>query len=251
MREALARIPSHVRFEAAERSARTVRIGGHLLSRPWDIVGGVVALGLAVAICVNALALQNGRVPARAVPTPSSRPAEMPRTDTTPAARLAAPATPAPAVPAQSAQPALAPKPIDRTQLIKDVQAELIRLKLADGAADGVLGPKTEQAIRTFEIFAEMKPTGEATPELLAALRSAQGGSAKPAAPPQPNARVMTIQKLLNERNFGPVKADGVFGEGTKAAIRRFESSRGLPPTGEITPKLLREIKAATGVSVD
>jgi peptidoglycan hydrolase-like protein with peptidoglycan-binding domain len=63
--------------------------------------------------------------------------------------------------------------------------------------------------------------------------------------------RVASVQRVLDQQGFGPVKADGVAGEGTRAAIRRFEASRGLPQKGDITPVLLRELSEASGVSFD
>lgn len=47
-----------------------------------------------------------------------------------------------------------------------------------------------------------------------------------------------------------PLKADGVMGASTRQAIEKFEASRKLPVTGELTPRTLRELAAQTGVSV-
>ncbi|MBR0556500.1 peptidoglycan-binding protein [Ciceribacter sp. L1K23] len=55
--------------------------------------------------------------------------------------------------------------------LTKSVQEELIRLGLLAGTADGVAGPVTAAAISAFEASVGMSVTGQATPELLAALK--------------------------------------------------------------------------------
>jgi peptidoglycan hydrolase-like protein with peptidoglycan-binding domain len=108
-----------------------------------------------------------------------------------------------------------------------------------------MFGPKTEAAIFDFEIGAGLKPTGRPNPQLLAAMRSNSG----PAVAPSP--RVVAVQRVLDQQGFGPVKADGVVGEATRAAIRRFEASLGLPQKGEITPALLQELSEVSGVSFD
>jgi peptidoglycan hydrolase-like protein with peptidoglycan-binding domain len=61
----------------------------------------------------------------------------------------------------------------------------------------------------------------------------------------------MAVQRVLDQQGFGPVKADGVLGEATRAAIRRFEASRGLTQRGDLTPALLRELSQTSGVALD
>jgi hypothetical protein len=50
---------------------------------------------------------------------------------------------------------------------------------------------------------------------------------------------VGAIQHLLTELKLDPGRADGVLGERTKQAIRRFEQDSGMPVTGQPTPQLL------------
>lgn len=71
---------------------------------------------------------------------------------------------------ATAVAPAAAGAP--RSQLVMDIQSELIRRGLYNGPADGVIGPRTSAAILFFEETVRMPQTGEATPELLAALRA-------------------------------------------------------------------------------
>jgi peptidoglycan hydrolase-like protein with peptidoglycan-binding domain len=40
-------------------------------------------------------------------------------------------------------------------------------------------------------------------------------------------------------------------GPGTRQAIERFERDRRLPVTGEFTPRTVRELTAASGISVE
>ena len=63
-------------------------------------------------------------------------------------------------------------------------------------------------------------------------------------APPQ---RVIAVQRALNDYGYGPLKMTGQFGAETVSAIQKFERDRKLPVTGQISPRLLRELAALTG----
>ncbi len=67
-------------------------------------------------------------------------------------------------------------------------------------------------------------------------------------APPHP---LSAVQRALNEYGYGPIKANGVYDDATRAAITRFEKDHNLPPTGQITPRFRHELAAATGRPVD
>jgi len=71
-------------------------------------------------------------------------------------------------------------------QLVMDIQKELIRRGLYNGNADGVIGPRTSAAILFFEETVGMAQSGDATPDVLAALRTdAVGPSTIPAEKPR------------------------------------------------------------------
>lgn len=71
----------------------------------------------------------------------------------------------------------------DDPSLVSAVQKELARLGLYVGTIDGVIGQRTEHAIRTFEQRAGLKRNGKASPSLLALLRAEEN-------PPAPKARI-------------------------------------------------------------
>ncbi len=186
----------------------------------------------------------------------------------------------------------------DTADLIRKVQAELLRRGLYDGEADGVIGPRTETAIAVFQKTVGMEANGLVTPELLAALtldrgvtaavpaqrpvmdlnapsedpvaaaiRSAETNvvtaprrpvtAAKPvppaaveatAPPPVQQANfdpglVMEIQRGLSNMAYKNIRIDGVPGEDTRAAIRRFERHYQLPETGEPSAAVLKKLK--------
>jgi hypothetical protein len=53
---------------------------------------------------------------------------------------------------------------------------------------------------------------------------------------------IVALQKKLQELGFKPGKADGVVGRRTRAAVRAFQETRGLRPTGTVDRELLRAI---------
>lgn len=47
---------------------------------------------------------------------------------------------------------------------------------------------------------------------------------------------VISIQKKLQEKGYDPKGIDGIYGPGTKAAIKKFQSDQGLKPDGICGP---------------
>lgn len=86
--------------------------------------------------------------------------------------------------------------------------------------------------------------TGQPTPSALPqnATQPAERAETRP---------VLAAQRALNRVGAGPVKADGVFGEETRAAIERFERERRIPVTRELGPRTLRELTAASGMRME
>lgn len=196
-------------------------------------------------------------------------------------------------------KPANLPADADHTaDLVRKVQAELLRRGLYDGEADGVIGPRTETAITVFQKTVGMEANGLVTPELLAALTLDRGVTAavpaqrpvmdlnargedpvaaairsaetnvvtaprRPAATAQPippksvepsaplpvqqasfdPGLVMEIQRGLSNMAYKNIRIDGVPGEDTRAAIRRFERHYQLPETGEPSAAVLKKLK--------
>lgn len=85
-----------------------------------------------------------------------------------------------------NATPPAAPTGQQPSQIVMDIQTELVRRGLYNGTPDGVIGPRTSAAILFFEETVGMQQTGEATPDVLAALRTdAIGPSAVPMEKPR------------------------------------------------------------------
>jgi peptidoglycan hydrolase-like protein with peptidoglycan-binding domain len=214
---------------------------------PIDTVGILGLLVAAGMILTNALYRQPGPHPA---PIFSIKPHPV----------ASEPAPVAPAMP--RARPEAAPAKPDatmrpRADVISDIQRELSQRSLYEGPVDGLVGPKTDSAIRDFETSAKLKVTGEPSEDVLRAIQHTPlKTEAAPKAPSRvdpiaeliaPSPRVTAVQRALNDYGYGPVKATGVYGPETITAIQKFERDRKLPVTGQISPRLLRDLAALSG----
>lgn len=81
----------------------------------------------------------------------------------------------APAAQAQQTRPAAHPAaaaPKWSTDQIKEAQEGLRRAKVYSGPVNGVLGPSTRRAIRSFQKAHQMKETGALSDSLITALKA-------------------------------------------------------------------------------
>ncbi|CEJ09939.1 Putative peptidoglycan binding domain protein [bacterium YEK0313] len=170
-----------------------------------DMLAVACAAFVALGIGVNALARQSGphpaplfaaRVEPQAAPVPAVRPADMQPTASitqrVPNERVAeqrvAEPPPAPATPA-------APAGRPRNEIVADIQRELARRSLYDGAIDGLTGPRTDAAIKRYESQAGLRVSGEANEQLLSHMR--RPVQRRAAAPAQAPASAQSINQLL------------------------------------------------------
>jgi hypothetical protein len=63
--------------------------------------------------------------------------------------------------------------------------------------------------------------------------------------------RVAAVQRVLTEYGYGQLKPTGTIGSETQAAIQKFERERKLPVTGQISDRLVRDLSAMIGHSID
>lgn len=61
-----------------------------------------------------------------------------------------------------------------------------------------------------------------------------------------PMQQVAAVQRALADYGYGQIKVTGVAGPETAAAIDKFERDRGLPVTGKVSDRLLRELALVT-----
>jgi peptidoglycan hydrolase-like protein with peptidoglycan-binding domain len=227
-------------FKASRRKRKPARVGFLTRFSARGVIDFLAIFVVAAAILlvfVNALGLQKA-----------------PNT-----ARISPQATQKPAVPAAAPLPQPRPEPGNgrsRTDLLRDVQQELVSRGYYDGAVDGAAGTRISQVIRDFELTQRLRMTGEASETLLGQIRKAGSksditGSIGPSKPVAGNPQVISAQRLLARYGYGPVHMSGAADQETHEAIERFERDRNMLPTGEISESLMRELASFSGGKLD
>ncbi len=131
---------------------------------------------------------------------------------------------------------------------VKQVQAALINQGLAlTGGADGVFGPGTESALKSFQSQQGLATTGVvddatalalglASSPLLGLLAGNRGESVK-----------TLQQKLVNAGITVTGGVDGIYGQATSRAIKDFQTSKGLSPSGAMNPATAAALGGVSG----
>ncbi len=127
---------------------------------------------------------------------------------------------------------------------IKELQRALVRagFRLA-GGIDGIFGPSTELAVKSFQRSHGISPTGIVGPITSRAL-GLTGGSPAPSPSPSPSSGlrqgdrgplVRAVQRAI-VRAGGYLRGgiDGVYGPGTTAAVKAYQIVNRLPVTGVV-----------------
>jgi Putative peptidoglycan binding domain len=63
--------------------------------------------------------------------------------------------------------------------------------------------------------------------------------------------RIAAVQRALTEYGYGQLKATGVIGTDTQAAIQKFERDRKLPVTGKLSDRLIKDLVVLTGRPIE
>src|ERR1700733_4353836 len=209
-----------VAVEADAERGLAMRI---FLHSPKDVIAGVLAFAAASAIIANALFLQAGRHPS---PMFGSVVA-------IPAAGLA-PASPLPRPrPVElAAKPAETPPPESKPVELKSAEIKPAEPKAAE--------PKAADPLANL-VKATATPVTSNVPRPPAPIPTAAQGAR----------RVAAVQRVLTEYGYGQLKPTGKIGSDTQAAIQKFERERKLPVTGQMSDRLVRDLSAMTGHSID
>ena len=162
-------------------------------------------------------------------------------------------------IPVPTANPARTTKVAAQSSLVREVQAVLAKTGFYQGKVDGIYGSATREAIIQFQQRSGIIPNGEASYGLLASLKSVEavtGSQPKPvssrtgqATSSQPQlmvfdaATVTKIQSGLKEK-FGDeeISVDGVLGNQTRSAIRRFQERFSLDTNGELDDETIQKL---------
>ena len=182
-----------------------------LLHSPKDVIAGALAFAAVSAIIANALFLQAGRHPAPMFGTVVN-------------------------MPAVAANPLPRPRPIeaDATQF----ESRPAEPKAADPLANLA---KTANAAPTVAAVVPRPPVP--VPVASHSDTAAISGAS--------SRRVAAVQRALTEYGYGQLKPTGAVGSDTQAAIQKFERTRKLPATGQVSDRLVRELTAVIGHPID
>ena len=201
------------------------------LHSPKDMVAGALAFAAVIAIVTNALFLQAGRHPAPLFGTVVVMPPVAPT----------------------SASPLPRPRPVEADASISEPKP--VELKAAEPkAADlRVADPRTAD-LRTADPMTNLvkatsaAPIAPSIPRPPASIPNANGSDAVAGIGSH---RIAAVQRALTEYGYGQLKPTGTVGTDTQAAIQKFERTRRLPVTGQVSERLVRELTAVIGHPID
>ncbi|HSD43347.1 MAG TPA: peptidoglycan-binding domain-containing protein [Burkholderiales bacterium] len=121
---------------------------------------------------------------------------------------------------------------------LRQVQQTLQSRGFQAGPVDGVMGPATQRAIRSFQRAENLEVTGQLNSRTLVALGLQENGAAPHRAAYDP-ALVRHVQQTLTNRGFHAGPVDGVLGAPAREALKRFQQSENLEASGELNPQTL------------
>ena len=107
---------------------------------------------------------------------------------------------------------------------VREVQQRLIDLGYLSGTADGIFGDRSASALKVFQALAGLKATGAMDDDTRKAL-FADDARAVPAklSSGTKGDEVVALQQRLIQLGFLSGKADGSYGRGTAAGVKRFQ----------------------------
>ena len=112
----------------------------------------------------------------------------------------------------------------DENARVKHVQELLIELRYLAAGADGIFGPNTALALRTFQRDFGLVADGTMNDVTLQALE----------AKAEKKADIRTLQQRLIDLGYMTGAADGIYGEHTRKAVQLFQKMNGLESNGEV-----------------
>ena len=109
---------------------------------------------------------------------------------------------------------------------VKYLQRALIGLGYLDGMADGQYGSKTAAAVREYQRDFGLGVDGNAGKNTMTSIKNT----------------VVALQSDLSRKGYDPNGIDGVFGGGTKTAVKAYQRAIGVAVTGIATGKTMKKL---------
>lgn len=189
------------------------------LYSPKDVIASALALAAIIAIIANALLMQAGRHPAPMFGTVTTLPA-----------------TALPVVASVPASLLPRPRPVEADTALPETRPA--EPKAADPLTNLV---KTTSTVQAATANIPRPPLAVPVSSRVDSVPVSVGGSH----------RVAAVQRALTEYGYGQLKPTGVVGSDTQAAIQKFEKARRLPVSGQVSDRLVRELAAMIGHSIE
>ena len=125
------------------------------------------------------------------------------------------------------------------------LQVAMRALGLYESSIDGIAGPLTRGAVRTYQRRHGLQVDGIAGPRTRHALgrRGGPGLGSRTMRKGMRGWDVAALQFLLASRGYSPRGYDGGFGPNTDAAVRRYQSAVGLTADGLAGPATLAALR--------
>lgn len=149
-----------------------------------------------------------------------------------------------PAAPMQVQPPFEEPRGLTTTH-IREAQQALRDAGYDPGPIDGILGPRSRQALRDYQRDEGLRATGALDHATLHALL---GTERQEAEQPAAHDRLLTqdeirlAQENLIQLGFDPGPPDGVFTERTQEALRNYQERYGMVVSGQLDEETRRQL---------
>ncbi|MDA1070867.1 MAG: peptidoglycan-binding protein, partial [Proteobacteria bacterium] len=127
---------------------------------------------------------------------------------------------------------------------VRNAQSALNRLGYNAGPADGIMGPSTRSAIRTYQSDRGLAVTGTLTRDLFDRIQGDLGGGQEETVS---TTVIANTQSELRQRGYDVPVVSGTLDAKTQAAIRAYQEQSGLQVTGKASESLLARLQAADG----
>ena len=222
-------------LEADDERGLAMRL---LMNHPKDVIAAMFAAAAAIAIISNALMMQAGRHPS---PMFGAAPAPVPAA-------------------AAAAVVGVLPRPRPSEAAPRLAEPRAGELKPLESRAPDSRAPEP----RSADLFASPTKVTAAAPAPAPAAPAPAAAQPRPPAPVpvstrsdplgdliDSSRRIAAVQRALTDYGYGQLKATGVAGSDTQAAIQRFERDRRMPVTGQVSDRLVKELSAMTGRPID
>lgn len=151
--------------------------------------------------------------------------------------------------------------------VVRDIQEELIRLKIYHGPLTGVFDQGTREALFTYrrrhdlltisslkELHAHMLFNRDLSLATVPSygkpvVQRQEGGQAGQDHKAQGGDKVRFVQRALLELGYGLLEETGKMDPDTRRAIMEFQRERGMIETGEISQEMLKMLEQTSGVN--